>query len=146
MHRDQRITLLWVSARKGEEFFPDPEAAREADEDQGDREKESLNTAREVLLKAGILPDSLEVKSFRVEKRARISDRILQELEKGDYHTIVLGKHRLSKSEEFLFGSKAIRLVREAGVNVVAVKTPLDLTPEIPQECPRLMTWRHSGP
>jgi nucleotide-binding universal stress UspA family protein len=132
VHRDQRITLLWVSPRKGEEFFPDPEAVKEAEEVQIDREKESLNQARQVLLDAGILPDSLQVKSFRVETRSRISDRILQELEEGDYHTIVLGKHRLSKSEEFLFGSKAIRLVREAGVNVIAAKAPLEPTPGVP--------------
>ncbi len=125
-HRGQRITLLWISTRKDDEFFPDSDAAKEPEEVHQAGAEESLNRVKQILLDAGILPEFIQAKSYTVQKRSRISDRILQELEEDGYHTIILGKHRLTKPEEFLFGSKAVRLVREAGVNVLAANTPLD--------------------
>jgi nucleotide-binding universal stress UspA family protein len=124
-HSEQKFVLFSVSAQKDDEFYPDPGVAGESGHANSVSSEDSVDRIRQILIDAGISPAAIEVKASHVQKRARISDRLLGELQKGDYHTIVLGKYHLTKAEEFLFGSKAIRLVREAGVNVISVKGPV---------------------
>lgn len=56
----------------------------------------------------------------------------MDELTKEEYDTVIVGKHRLSRSQEFLFGSVAVSLVREAPVNVLTIKAPGEAESEEP--------------
>ncbi|MBI4800859.1 MAG: universal stress protein [Desulfarculus sp.] len=119
-----KVTLLWVFREQ------DPaNAAEEANlesyhDDQMSSGQAALESAREVLTKGGVPVEAIQVKSMTADNKSSISDIVLEELAKGNYHTVVLGKRELSKAEEFLFGSLSIKLVREARANVLSVKVP----------------------
>ena len=51
----------------------------------------------------------------------RVSDRVLQEQREGNYSLIIVGKHQLTRTQEFLFGSLAVRLARDATCPVLVV-------------------------
>ncbi|RJP16048.1 MAG: universal stress protein [Candidatus Abyssobacteria bacterium SURF_5] len=78
---------------------------------------EVATLARSLLLESGFQSTSIESKLVD-RKNARVSDVLLAEQESGGHSAIVVGRHRLTRSEEFLFGSVAIRLVRQANCPV----------------------------
>lgn len=82
----------------------------------------ALDQARAILLQGGIAEADLELRPLVAGPKERVTDLLLKELERGEYHTVVVGKHELSKTQEFLFGSVAVNLVRAAGVSVLVVK------------------------
>lgn len=121
---DLGVTLLWINAGTDPDYFESTEEASDYQKAMDEKGRHLLTRAKEILTLGGIGEDRIRLKKVGVGKKTRISDRILQELESGEFDTIVLGKHRLSRSQEFLFGSPAVRLVRESGINVIAVKGP----------------------
>ena len=121
-----KVTLVWVSEEKDPDNAPGPEEAetRQAEAQEGGRR--ALDQARSILLAGGLAPENVETKVLVADKRTRVSDVLLQEISDGGYHTVVLGKRELTKAQEFLFGSVSVRLLREAPVNVLAIKRPVE--------------------
>ncbi len=126
-----KVTLVWVSEEKDPDNAPGPEEAkaRQAEVQEGGRR--ALDQARDILLAGGVAPENLETKVLVADKRTRVSDVLLREISEGGYHTVVLGKRELTKAQEFLFGSVSVRLLREAPVNILAIKRPVE-----PEEAP----------
>jgi nucleotide-binding universal stress UspA family protein len=90
-----------------------------------------MEKARELLLRGGF--DEARVESrFANSQNTRTSDVILEELKAGGFSATVIGRHRLSRAEEFLFGSVAIRLARQATCPVWVVGEPSAEAPEDP--------------
>ena len=58
-----------------------------------------------------------------LDKKTRTSDLLLEELAAEDYDFVIVERHAMTKVQEFMFGDVAARLIREAGVPVVTVKT-----------------------
>jgi nucleotide-binding universal stress UspA family protein len=79
--------------------------------------KRALERAYEIL-KQGGFDDSRITTRFANTQNARVSDVILNEQRSGGYSAIVVGKHHLSRAEEFLFGNVAVRLARQASCPV----------------------------
>jgi nucleotide-binding universal stress UspA family protein len=124
--QDVKATLLWISPEEDPDYFTSPEDATAHGEDTRKRGKTYLNQAKEILLRGGIAESNIKLKSLKKDKGSKTSDMIQEELEKSNYDTVVLGKHHLTKPQEFLFGSVTMSLVREASVNVMSIKAPED--------------------
>jgi len=91
---------------------------------QMDLGRATLESSREVLVQGGMPVEAIQLKNLTADSKSSISAIIMEELSRGNYHTVVLGKRELTKAQEFLFGSLSIKLVREAGANVLSVKVP----------------------
>ncbi len=122
---DVGITLLWLFAHGQEDdFFESIEEAACYVREEFYKGQDILRRAKDILLTGGIPESNIQEEIVAVDKKAKISNRILEEVRKGSYDTIVIGKHSRSKAQEFLFGSTTIELVRDNLINVVAVKVP----------------------
>lgn len=119
-----RVTLLWVCKEKDPANLPDEKALANYQQEQVELGRAALEASKEVLVQGGLPAESIQLKSLTSDRKSSVSDIIMAELRPGNYHTVVLGKRELTKAQEFLFGSLSIRLVREAGVNVLSVKAP----------------------
>jgi len=108
-----RVTLLGVTPRPIPELFASDEELGREKAKVIETSRSAVETARMILLQNGLAEDRIEIKSA-VSENTRPSDLILKEQKTGAYSAIVVGKHRLSRAEEFLFGNVAIRLARRA--------------------------------
>ena len=68
--------------------------------------------ATNVLVQAGVNPEQIKSK-FGV-KKGEIPEAILEEVDLGNYETLVLGRRGLSRVREFFMGSISTKVVREA--------------------------------
>jgi nucleotide-binding universal stress UspA family protein len=121
---DVGVTLMWVFTRQDTDFFESSEAASSYNREEYRTGERILEQAKEVLIGGGIAERNIQVKVSAADKKSRASDKILEEVRKGAYDTIVVGKHPGTKAQEFLFGSTTINLVRGAPISVIAVKMP----------------------
>lgn len=119
-----KVTLLWVFREKDPANAPDEGKLSRDHQGQMDLGQATLASSREVLIQGGVPAEAIQLKSLIADSTSNISDIIMEELNRGNYHTVVLGKQELTKAQEFLFGSLSIKLVREAGANVLSVKVP----------------------
>ncbi len=110
---DVKITLLSVVAAPNPDLS---ESEQELEEKQSGAVKRSRNVvekARSLLMESGFEEARIETR-YSMARNSRPSDVILREQQAGNHSTIVVGRHRLTRAEEFLFGSPAIRLARQA--------------------------------
>jgi len=82
----------------------------------------SLDKICDMLIDLGIPQDSVVIKNVAVKGKVQVSDKILEELNDGNYDLLLLSKHQQTKAQEFLFGDVPIRLLREASIPVLSVK------------------------
>lgn len=101
---------------------PDYTVAGKAGNDDPEHCKSILSECRGLLINKGMKAGQIHERLVTADRKEKISDKILDEINRGQFDTLVIGKHQLTKSQEFLFGSKTIRILREAGINVLAVK------------------------
>ncbi|MBI5119111.1 universal stress protein [Candidatus Poribacteria bacterium] len=108
-----RVTLLYVANN------PNPELFASAEEQQSQRARLSdtaasvLGKAKEYLFQNGFEESRLET-CLEEGQNTRVSDVILAHQKSHGHTAIVTGRHRFSRTEEFLFGSTALRLARQA--------------------------------
>ena len=119
---DVGVTLLWVSTGSDPDYFETSEAASVYEKELLDKGETLLQQVEKILVDGGVDTDRIQIKVLTAKRNNKISDVILNHLEQEDYGTIVVGKDPLSKSQEFLFGSVAVNLVRNASINVLTVK------------------------
>ncbi len=116
------VTLLWVASGTDPDYFETPEKASNYEKELHEKGETLLDQVKEILLRGGIDESRIRLKAIQAGKKTKISDKILEHLKERSYDTIVVGKHRLTMSQEFLFGSVAVSLVRQAPINVLTVK------------------------
>lgn len=123
--RNMSVTLFWVYSEDESEKFASRQLADEH-VTQIKKDTESvLDRIREVLTDTGVTMDRISVKTVNLNKKARVSDKILEELTNGSYDLVLLPKHEQTKAQEFLFGDTAVRLLRRASIPVLSVKGTL---------------------
>ena len=71
-----------------------------------------FSEAINLLAQAGVRPEQIKSK-FGVRK-GEIASAILEEVERGHYETLIVGRRGLSRVREFFLGSISTKLVREA--------------------------------
>jgi nucleotide-binding universal stress UspA family protein len=86
------------------------------------RIREAMAKARQQLIAAGFPPDRVLLALIDTPYPT-VADGIIDQVQKGNYHLVVLGRKRMSKAEEFVLGDTSIRLVRALeGTAVLVVK------------------------
>lgn len=87
-----------------------------------ERIKEAMEKARRKLVDAGYAPDNVTIK-FVDKSYSSIADGIIDQFKAGDFNMVVIGRKKMSKSEEFVLGDPSIKLVRSlSGTAVLVVK------------------------
>jgi hypothetical protein len=77
---------------------------------------------RDKLIESGFSPRSITTKLV-TESYPSIADGIIDEFKKGHYSTVVLGRRKMSKAEEFVLGDVSMKLLRALeGAGILVVK------------------------
>ena len=71
-----------------------------------------MEISRTVLIKAGIPAEAISIQ-YR-DKTTGIARDILDEIEAGEYGTVIVGRRGLSRAKQFLFGSVSNKIVHTA--------------------------------
>jgi nucleotide-binding universal stress UspA family protein len=121
---DVNVTIFWVSTGIDPDFFATQEESSEAEKAVGQKGQALLTQVKQILMNGGIPEERIVLKTEKEDKKSKVSDKILQEVDRGEYGTIVVGSHNLNRQQEFLFGSTAVNLVRRSPANVLTVKAP----------------------
>jgi len=79
----------------------------------------SFDKARAVLVSSGI--DTRRIHEKIVSGTGSAAQAIIEEAEKGDYDTIVVGRRGLSRAEQFIMGRVSSRVIHTAGDRTVWV-------------------------
>ncbi len=79
--------------------------------EQVERYQATLDDAKERLVEGGFVADNIETELV-TDPYPTISDGIIDQFQKGNYHMVVIGRKRMSKAEEFVLGDPSVRLVR----------------------------------
>ena len=108
-----KVTILHVIPQPEEDFFNTPADKETWLTRYREKVDAMLADYRKILLGAGFPPDAVSVR-FPVRYCLSMAECILAEREKTDYGTIVVGRHGLSRSEEFIFGSISSKVVSHA--------------------------------
>ena len=72
-----------------------------------------LEDYRQILIRAGFDADDVSVRST-LRYCPSMAECILAERNETEYHTLVVGRQGISRSEEFLFGSVSSKIVNHA--------------------------------
>ncbi len=110
---DATVTILGLPSCPSPEFFESSDKHKEEYSRTLESMKVLAKETRSILVESGFAEASIETR-LEDSQNTRISDAILEEQKSGGHSTIVIGRHNLSRAEEFLFGNPAIRLARQA--------------------------------
>lgn len=97
-----KVLILHIIRQPEEDYFPNL----------SERDK-WLDDYRKILIDNGFAPASISVRSM-LRHCPSLAECILFELQQTRYHTIVVGRQGLSRSEAFLFGSVSSKIVNHA--------------------------------
>jgi nucleotide-binding universal stress UspA family protein len=114
-----RITLVHIFRKPtGSEEMMGKKFMQKAPE----RIKEAMQKARLKLEDAGYSPENISIQ-FVDRPYGSIAEGIIDQFKSGDYNMVVIGRKKMSKSEEFVLGDPSIKLVRSlSGTAVLVVK------------------------
>mgnify|MGYP001767245617 CR=1 FL=1 len=108
-----RATLLHVISLPEEDYFERAEQKEKWLEDHRRKAADFLERYRGELIAAGFDGSMVRVRSPQ-RHCPSIAECILEELDRSEYGTIVVGRQGLSRKEEFLFGSVSSKIVSHA--------------------------------
>ena len=82
--------------------------------------KKILEEARKKLIDHGFLEDQTRIK-ITTEQYPNVTEGIIDQFKKNHYKMVMIGRRRMSKSEEFVLGDISIKLVRALDETAVVV-------------------------
>lgn len=113
-HEEAEITLMHVIRAPSPDTMPD-EAERLGVVRKAEEESLALmEDAGGRLTACGIPEHRIHIRIQTCDRLVSVAQLILEERQKGDFGTVVVGKRGVSKREEFLFGSTSSSVMREA--------------------------------
>jgi nucleotide-binding universal stress UspA family protein len=114
-----RITLIHIYRKPtGSEEMMGKRYMQKAPE----RIMEAMEKARRQLEQVGFPPGNIALQLID-KPYATIADGIIDQFKAGDYNLVVIGRKKMSKSEEFVLGDPSVKLVRSlSGTAVMVVK------------------------
>jgi nucleotide-binding universal stress UspA family protein len=113
-HPSSDFTLLHVIKEPSPDVMSSPEERHHHVEELRAKSLALMEQAAHRITSHGIAEKNIHLKIQVCHAPVSIAELILHEQEAGGYGTIVIGRRGLSKREEFLFGSIANKVVREA--------------------------------
>ena len=107
------VTLLHVIPDPEEDYFPSEMERKSWLDGYRNRTDVLLAEYRGMLMESGFAPDAVD---FHAPRRycPSMAECILAERDTTEYHTLVVGRQGISRSEEFLFGSVSSKIVNHA--------------------------------
>lgn len=82
-----------------------------------------LKEAKQSLIQSGIKEEAVYINIIS-KPYPTIADGIIDQFNKGNFSTVIIGRRKKSKSEEFVLGDISVKLVRDIkGAAVLVVKT-----------------------
>ena len=112
-YEEAEVVLTHVVKEPSEDVLPDQDEREVYLAERREAGQALLTKCRERLERHGVPSERLAHNLLTCVPPDTIVEAILQEMENGDYDTIVLGRRGMSKKEEYIFGSVTNRLVRE---------------------------------
>ena len=82
--------------------------------------KNFLDQTRDKLVDNGFCEDQISIKII-TEQYSSITEGIIDQFKKNHYKMVMIGRKRMSKSEEFVLGDISIKLVRALNETAVVV-------------------------
>jgi nucleotide-binding universal stress UspA family protein len=113
------ITLLHVFRKPsaGEELM-----GEKFMKEQPSRYLNAMEKARDKLVEKGCNPKTVKIELIE-DPYTTVADGIIDQFNKGDYSMVVIGRKRMSKTEEFVRGDVSVKLVRALKGSAVLVVT-----------------------
>jgi len=108
-----RISVLHVIGEPEEDYFATPEEREEWLSQYKKKVDKMLEEYRQILIQWGFDPSVVSVRST-MRHCPSMAKCILDERDETKYSTVVVGRHGLSRTEEFLFGSTSSKIVNYA--------------------------------
>ena len=107
------ICIMHIINEPEEDFFPDDSEKMKWLNEYKEKIDILLKGYRKILINAGFHENNVKVRSV-LRYCPSMGDCIMVERDKIQYDTIVLGRHGLSRNEEFLFGSVSSKIINHA--------------------------------
>lgn len=105
-----RLTLLNILPEPPEDYFTSDAERKSWIESHRDSAVKVLEKYREILIQSGFDVDKIDIR-VDVRKCPSLADCILDEQKTLGCCTVVLGRRRISKKEEFIFGSTSSKVL-----------------------------------
>ncbi len=115
-----KVTLLHILRKPsaGEELM-----GKKFMMEQPERRIAILQKAKDKMVDKGFDSDKIKI-DLITEPYSTVSDGIIDQFNKGDYNMVVIGRKKMSKTEEFVLGDPSVKLVRSLdGASIVVVKS-----------------------
>ena len=116
------VTLIWVS-KASTDNHSEPSLKNDGHEKKVmQRGLDNLYRIKEILIERGAEEGKIQIKILNCDAESRVSDKILEELNRGQYDTVLVSKHDVTKTQEFIFGDTTLNLIRKSPVPVLVAK------------------------
>ena len=107
------ICIMHVISEPEEDFFQNDSEKTKWLNEYKEKTDAMLEDYRKILIKAGFNENNVKVRSV-LRYCPSMAECIMIERDEIKYDTIVLGRHGISRSEQFLFGSVSSKIVNHA--------------------------------
>jgi nucleotide-binding universal stress UspA family protein len=108
-----KVIILHVIPIPEDDFFPNSTEREKWLSQHRGKVDAMLGGYRQILIRAGFHPSDVSVR-YPIRYCPSMAECILAERDETEYDTIVVGRHGLSRSEEFIFGSISSKIVNHA--------------------------------
>jgi nucleotide-binding universal stress UspA family protein len=108
-----KVIILHVIPIPEDDFFPNSTEREKWLSQHRGKVDAMLGGYRQILIRAGFHPSDVSVRC-PIRYCPSMAECILAERDETEYDTIVVGRHGLSRSEEFIFGSISSKIVNHA--------------------------------
>jgi hypothetical protein len=102
-------------------YGPSYAKSGESDSDFLKNKTVSLSALKSAITKIGFPTEHIEIMFVKPSKKEPLSQIILNEALCSNCKFLLIGKHNLSKAQEFLFGDTAINIIRKSPIPVIVV-------------------------
>jgi len=107
------VTILHVIGEPEEDYFPTTDEKEKWLSQYKKRVDKMLEDYRQIFIQRGFDRSAVSVRST-LRYCPSMAQCILEERDETEYSTVVVGRHGLSRTEEFLFGSTSSKIVNYA--------------------------------
>jgi len=111
--RGFKVTILHVIPEAEEDYFSTNDEKEKWLSQYSKKVEAMLEDYRQILVQAGFDVNDVSVRST-LRYCPSMAECILAERDATEYHTLVVGRQGISRSEEFLFGSVSSKIVNHA--------------------------------
>jgi nucleotide-binding universal stress UspA family protein len=119
-HENMTVAILGFIREPSGDFFANADEYEKARADNERTVTGLVEDAQRTLIEGGFPDKTITVKTITIQKES-IAAKILEEQQLSPCDTIVVAGAKMSKTEEFIFGNVAVKLVRESDCSVVTV-------------------------